>query len=221
MATGARFRDRADAGRQLARALPADLKDSGALVLALPRGGVPVAYEFARALGFTLDILMVRKLGLPGRAEYAMGAVGSNEVCITQPEVLRACGITSAELGTAIAREQAVLAQREHQFRGSRPAPDIAGRTVILVDDGLATGSTMRAAIAVARQEGAAHIVVAVPVGAPDTCYVLAGEVDHLVCLHQPTPFIAVGKWYQQFSQTKDEEVQALLASVWRNHNSK
>jgi putative phosphoribosyl transferase len=210
------FRNRSHAGKQLARALPASLHHSDALVLALPRGGVPVGFAIARELELELDILMVRKLGLPGHDEFAMGALGSGGVRVIQSALLRQWGVSDATLAAVCAREQAELDRRERVFRGARAAPQLAGRGVILVDDGLATGATMRAAIEVARAGAPASIVVAVPVGAPDTCAALAPEVDQLVCLVQPRRFCAVSTWYQQFGQTGDDEVQDLLALAWR-----
>jgi putative phosphoribosyl transferase len=212
------FRNRTDAGRQLARTLPAHLHDSDALVLALPRGGVPVGFAVARELGLELDILLVRKLGLPGHEEFAMGALGSGGVRVVQPALLRQLQVSEAVLDAVCAREQLEIERRERAFRGARPPPQLAGRNVILVDDGLATGATMRAAIEVARAGAPASIVVAVPVGAPDTCAVLAPEVDLLVCPLQPMRFMAVSKWYQHFEQTGDDEVQDLLALAWRTH---
>lgn len=210
------FRNRTHAGRQLAAALTSWAHDPGAIVLALPRGGVPVAFAVAQELGLELDILMVRKLGLPGHEEFAMGALGSGGVRVLQPEVLRHFGIGTEVLEAVCAREQAELERRERVFRGARPPPALAGRTVILVDDGLATGSTMRAAIAVAARAAPAAIVVAAPVGARDTCAALAPLASRLVCLRQPPRFGAVGKWYRNFDQTGDEEVQDLLSLAWR-----
>lgn len=211
-----RFRNRSHAGRQLAAALGAFAHDSAALVLALPRGGVPVGFAIARVLGLPLDILMVRKLGLPGHEEYAMGAIGSGGVRVVQPEVLRAFGIGESTLDAVRAREERELARRERLFRGERPGPGISGQCVILVDDGLATGSSMRAAIAVVRAGAPARIVVAVPVGPPESCAALEPEVDLLVCLLRPPAFDAVGKWYVDFAQTTDQEVQDLLARAWQ-----
>jgi putative phosphoribosyl transferase len=210
------FRNRTHAGRQLAQALPAGLHHSDALVLALPRGGVPVGFAVAKELELELDILLVRKLGLPGHEEFAMGALGSGGVRVLQPEVLRRHNVSDAALDAVCARELAEIARRERQFRGDRPAPRLQGRTVILVDDGLATGSTMRAAIEVARAGKPASIVVAAPVGAPSTCAALAPEVDQLVCLVRPPGFLAVSQCYLHFEQTSDDEVQDLLALAWR-----
>ena len=211
------FRQRSHAGRQLAAALAGYAHDPSVLVLALPRGGVPVGFAVARKLGLALDILMVRKLGLPGQEEFAMGAIGSGGVRVVQPEVVRAFGISTATLEALCRREQQELIRRERAFRGERPPPELAGRTVILVDDGLATGATMRAAIAVVRASAPARIVVAVPVGAPDSCAALAPEVDQLVCLLRPPQFAAVSQWYRDFGQTTDDEVQILLALAWRH----
>ncbi|MES2018914.1 MAG: phosphoribosyltransferase family protein [Pseudomonadota bacterium] len=210
------FRNRLHAGRQLARALPADLHGRDALVLALPRGGVPVGFVVAKELALELDILLVRKLGLPGHEEYAMGALGSGGVRVLQPEVVRSCGVTPAALEAICAREQREIERREQQYRGDYPAPTLQGRSVVLVDDGLATGASMRAAIEVARASAPARILVAVPVGAPDTCAALEPEVDALVCLLRPPAFRAVSTWYQHFDQTSDEEVQDLLALARR-----
>lgn len=211
------FRQRTHAGRQLAGALAGFAHDPSVLVLALPRGGVPVGFAMARKLGLALDILMVRKLGLPGQEEFAMGAIGSGGVRVLQREVVRAFGISEATLEAICHREQQELLRRQRVFRGERAPPELAGRTVILVDDGLATGSTMRAAIAVVRASAPARTIVAVPVGAPDSCAALAPEVDQLVCLLRPPEFEAVSQWYRNFDQTSDDEVQALLALAWRH----
>lgn len=214
-----RFRNRAHAGKLLAQALHGYARDRQAIVLALPRGGVPVGFAIARELGLPLDVLMVRKLGLPGHEEFAMGAIGSGGVRVVQPDVLEAFGIAPDTLEALCQRELQVIARRERLFRGARPLPDLRGRTVILVDDGLATGSTMRAAIGIARKQEPARMIVAVPVGAPETCAALADEVDELVCLVRPPLFRAVGQWYRQFDQTSDDEVQDLLARAWREQH--
>lgn len=210
------FRNRIHAGKQLALALQ-PLRQTEAIVLALPRGGVPVGFAVARDLGLPLDILLVRKLGLPGHEEFAMGAVGSGGVRVLNPEAGHAFRIAPEVIDTACARELQVIAERERQYRGARPPPVLQGRTAVLVDDGLATGSTMRAAIAVARAGAPASVVVAVPVGAPDTCAALECEVDQLVCLVRPPAFRAVSQWYRHFDQTSDAEVQDLLALAWKN----
>ena len=209
------FRDRADAGRLLARALreqlpPSDLHD--ALVLALPRGGVPVAYELARDLHLPLDVFVVRKIGVPGQPELAMGAIASGGVIVTQPDVLRAYRIAQDTLHALAARERLEIERREALYRAGRPPLTLAGRTVILVDDGLATGSTMMAAVRALRAH-AHRILVAVPVAAPVICEEIAHTADRVVCLHTPERFHAVGEFYRHFDQTTDEEVRALLQS--------
>ena len=207
----ARFRDRTHAGKELARLLGAYAGRPGVLVLALPRGGVPVGYEVARALGAPLDVFVVRKLGVPGHEELAMGAIASGGVVIMSPDIVESYGVTDAQLDAVTEAERRELERRERRYRGDRPAPGIAGRTVILVDDGLATGSTMRAAVAALRQERPAEIIVAVPVAASETCELLRAEVDSVVCSATPEPFYAVGLWYDDFSQTTDDEVHLLL----------
>jgi predicted phosphoribosyltransferase len=206
------FRDRRDAGRRLAAELSNYADQSDLLVLALPRGGVPVAYEVARALHAPLDVFMVRKLGVPGYEELAMGAIATGGLRVLDEELLRSLDIPREVIEHVTAIEMAELERRERQYRGDRPAPDVRGRTVILIDDGLATGSTMRAAIAALKKEGAKRIVVAVPVAPPDTCEALRAQVDDVVCAVTPEPFRAVGLWYGDFSQTTDEEVRDLLA---------
>ncbi|MES3024237.1 MAG: phosphoribosyltransferase [Pseudomonadota bacterium] len=212
-----RFKNRIQAGKLLARQLDAYAGHDDAIVLALPRGGVPVGFAMARALALDFDIVLVRKLGMPGHEEYAMGAVGSGGVRVLQPG-LAGLGVPAAAVEAATERALRELARRERLYRGARPPPALQGRTVILVDDGLATGATMVAAVHVARRQGPARIVVAVPVGAPDSCEALAADVDELICLSMPAQFQAVGKWYTQFDQTSDEEVQDLLALAWREH---
>jgi predicted phosphoribosyltransferase len=187
----------------------ADRRD--VVVLALPRGGVPVAFEVARALHAPLDVFVVRKLGLPGHEEVAMGAIATGGVRILNEDVVRRLGISEAVIEAVTGRERRELERRERLYRGGRPAPDVRRSTVILVDDGLATGSTMRAAIAALRKHGPARIVVAVPVGAPETCAEFQAEADETVCAVMPEPFHAVGQWYRDFSQTTDEEVHELL----------
>jgi predicted phosphoribosyltransferase len=207
-----RFRNRTDAGRQLAEKLAAYANRPDVLVLALPRGGVPVGFEVARALGAPLDVFLVRKLGVPGYEELAMGAVAIGGVRVLNDEIVRGLGISEHEIDAAAARELQELARRQRLYRGDRPLPEIAGRTVILVDDGLATGATMRAAIAAVRQQQPARIVVAVPTASPDTCEALKAEADDVVCAMTPEPFLAVGHWYEDFMQTTDDEVRELLA---------
>jgi len=206
------FRDRREAGRLLAAKLAAYANRPDVLVLALPRGGVPVAYEVARALKAPLDVFIVRKLGVPGHNEFAMGAVASGGVRVLNNETVRALRIPEYLIDKVTAQEQQELARREHLYRGNRPAPDVRGQTVILVDDGLATGSTMLAAIKALQQQQPARIVVAVPTAAPETCEELRAEVDDVICAMTPQPFHAVGLWYEDFSQTTDEEVRNLLS---------
>jgi predicted phosphoribosyltransferase len=182
------------------------------LVLALPRGGVPVGFEIAQALGAPLDIFLVRKLGLPGHEEFAIGAIASGGVHFVNEETLREYGVSADQVDAVIAAEEQELERRERRYRGDRPFPNVEGRIVILVDDGLATGSTMRAAVTALRQERPAQIVVAVPTAPPETCDDLSGIVDEMVCLTTPDPFYAVGLWYDDFAQTTDDEVREFLA---------
>jgi len=206
------YRDRTEAGRRLAAQLTDYANRPDVLVLALPRGGVPVAYEVAKALRAPLDIFLVRKLGVPGHEELAMGAIATGGVRVLNEDVMRYISITDAAIDAVAAKEQRELERREQLYRGDRPAPDVRGKTVLLVDDGLATGSTMRAAAAALRQQQPARIVVAVPVSAVQTCDEYRMGVDEIVCAVTPEPFHAVGMWYEDFSQTTDEEVRELLA---------
>jgi predicted phosphoribosyltransferase len=208
------FRDRADAGRHLLSKLGAYQGRPDVLVLGLPRGGIPVAYEVARGLSAPLDVFVVRKLGVPGQEELAMGAIATGGVRIVNRDVVDALHIPPDVVDRAAAEEARELERREQSYRGQRPEPQVAGKTVILVDDGLATGSTMRAAVAALRQQGPARIVVAVPVAAPSTCQELRREVDEIVCFATPEPFMAVGRFYDDFAQTTDEEVTELLAAA-------
>lgn len=208
------FRDRKDAGVQLAEKLAAYAQDPTVLVLGLPRGGVPVAYEVARALGAPLDVFVVRKLGVPGHRELAMGAIASGGVRVINPDVLRTLNISSVVIEMAAAQEQQELERQERAYRDDRPFPDLKDRTVIIVDDGLATGSTMRAAVQALRKSGPARVIVAVPVGAAETCRSLAQEADEVVCCSIPDSFYAVSIWYEQFDQTTDQEVRDLLDTV-------
>lgn len=208
------FRDRTDAGRVLANHLMAYAGRGDVIVLALPRGGVPVAYEVARALAAPLDVFLVRKLGLPGHEELAMGAIASGGIRLLNAEVTEAYNVTDAELEAVTTTEQRELERREQAYRDGRPLPALAGRTVILVDDGLATGATMHVAVLALRKESPARIIVAVPVAAAETCDEFSSIVDDIVCAETPAPFYAVGLWYEDFAQTTDEEVHALLRAA-------
>jgi predicted phosphoribosyltransferase len=205
------FADRTEAGRELAAALREYAGREDVLVLALPRGGVPVAFEVARELDAPLDVFLVRKLGLPSQPELAIGAIASGGVRVLNDEVVRAAAVSPETIEHVTAREREELARRERVYRGERPALDVEGRTVILVDDGLATGSTMRAAIRALRLQRPARIVAAVPVAPAETCDDLRGEADEVVCPHTPAPFIAISIWYEQFPQTSDDEIRELL----------
>jgi putative phosphoribosyl transferase len=208
------FRDRRQAGRVLAEQLEHLRGRPGLLVLALPRGGVAVAFEVAHALQAPLDVFVVRKLGFPGHEEFAMGAIASGGVRVMNP--LPGMNVPPQAIAAVVAREQDELVRRELLYRGERPAVSIRGRTVIVVDDGLATGSTMRAAVTAIRQQHPAHLVVAVPVGAQETCRQLRSEADEVVCAATPSPFRAVGLWYESFPQASDDEVHELLDEARR-----
>ncbi len=205
------FRDRADAGRQLATQLSAYARRPGVLVLGLPRGGVPVAFEIAMALAVPLDVYLVRKLGVPGHEELAMGAIASGGVRVLNRDIVQTLRNPERVIATVTAQEQRELQHREQLYRGDRPPLVVRGRVVILVDDGLATGATMRAAVIALRQQHPARIVVAVPVAAPETCADFQDEVDEIVCAATPQPFYSVGLWYDDFSPTSDAEVRNLL----------
>ena len=207
------FRDRQDAGIQLAARLLRYAGDPKVLVLGLPRGGVPVAYQVARRLDAPLDVFVVRKLGVPGHRELAMGAIATGGVRVLNPEVVTALRINEPVIAAVATQEQIELERQERVYRGNVPFPGLAGRIVIVVDDGLATGSTMRAAVRALRQMQPARIVVAAPVAAAETCRSLAAEADEVVCVSTPELFHAVSMWYQEFSQTTDEEVRTLLES--------
>ena len=212
-----RFRDRADAGRQLAsRLLP--LRGEDVVVLGLPRGGVAVAAEVARALSAPLDVILVRKLGVPVQPELGMGAIGEGDARVINADVVRYAGVSEAEITAVERRERFELERRIKRFRGDTPREPLAGRIAVLVDDGIATGSTARAACQVARAQGAARVVLAVPVAPPSSEAALAGDADELVCLETPHRFLAIGEWYEDFSQTRDEEVVSLLRTARAEH---
>jgi predicted phosphoribosyltransferase len=210
--TTLRFRDRSEAGRLLAVKLTAYANRPEVLVLALPRGGVPVAYEVARALKAPLDVFIVRKLGVPGYEELAMGAVATGGVRVINDQLVAALRIPDYVIEAVAAWEGQELARRERVYRDNRSPPDVRGKTVILVDDGLATGATMQAAVKALRQQQPGRIVVAVPTASPETCDAMRAEVDEIICAITPEPYYAVGFWYEDFSQTMDEEVRELLA---------
>ena len=205
------FRDRTDAGRQLAKRLKRYADSTDVLVLALPRGGVPVAYEVAKELKVPLDVFLVRKLGVPGYEELAMGAIASGGVRVLNEDIVNYLRIPDEVIGAVAANEQRELERRERAYRDDRPPPDVKDHIVILIDDGLATGSTMRAAAASLRLQKPRRIVVAVPVSSRETCDEFRNEVDEIVCAFTPDNFQGVGLWYEDFSQTSDEEVRELL----------
>jgi putative phosphoribosyl transferase len=208
----ARYRDRTEAGRRLAQMLREYAGRSDVVVLALPRGGVPVGYEVARALNAPLDVFIVRKLGLPSHPELAIGAIASGGVRVVDREAMSHFDVTEEDLAVVAIAEERELERRERRYRDGLPAPDVKGKTVIVVDDGLATGATMAAAATALRALRPARLVVAVPVAAWETCEALHDLVDDVVCAATPEPFRAVGLWYEDFSETSDEEVQELLA---------
>lgn len=214
---GTKFRDRSDAGRALAAALRHYANHTDVLVLALPRGGVPVAYEVARELGAPLDIFLVRKLGVPGHEEYAMGAIAEGGSIVLSRDVIQQLGIPPRAVESVIQQERAELERRARLYRNGRPPPEVRDRVVILVDDGLATGSTMRAAVQALRSLRPARVLVAVPVAPAETCEALRDLADEVVCLRTPEPFYAVGLWYADFAQTLDNEVRELLEQA-RSH---
>ena len=208
---GRGFHDRREAGQALASALASYAGRLDVIVLALPRGGVPVAVEVAEALGAPLDIFLVRKLGTPRHRELAMGAIASGGVRVINDDVVRWYGITPAEIDEIAAEEQLELLRREQAYREGREGLPLAGKVVILIDDGLATGSTMRASVQAIRRHNPSRVVVGVPVGARETCDELSAHADEVVCVQSPEPFVAVGQWYGHFDQTTDQQVRALL----------
>jgi putative phosphoribosyl transferase len=210
------FADRIEAGRLLAAALQGYRGGPDVIVLGLPRGGIPVAHRVAEELGVPLDVFLVRKLGVPGHEELAMGAIATGGVRVLSQQLIDHVGIPQEVIEEVTQREAQELVRRERVYRGERPPAEIAGRTVILIDDGLATGSTMRAAVAAVRKQGPRRMVVAVPVAAADTCEALRREVEEVVCLETPEPFFAVGMWYEDFTETSDAEVRELLERAWR-----
>lgn len=212
--TGGRFHDRRDAGRILAAQLQQYSGEPTGIVLALPRGGVPVGFEVARALRLPLDIFIVRKLGVPGHEELAMGAIASGGVRILNERVIAGTFGLRETLDRVTEREQKELERREAEYRQGKTLPALRDRTVIVVDDGLATGASMRAAVAALKQHQAGRCIVAVPVSSPDTCFTLAQEVDEMVCALTPPDFMAVGQFYEDFSETTDAEVRELLAGA-------
>lgn len=210
------FENRREAGRKLAEKLEHYAKRDGVIVLALPRGGVPVAYEVAAALELPLDVLIVRKLGAPGHRELAMGAVASGGVRVVNEAIVASLGVSPAALEATAQEELRELRRREQRYRGGRPPLSLAGRTVLLIDDGVATGASMRAALSALHQLEPARIVVAVPTAAKDACQALEQQADEVVCLMTPEPYHAVGAWYREFPQTSDEEVRRLLEMAAR-----
>jgi len=210
------FRNRADAGVQLSARLEKYRNDDNAIVLALPRGGVPVAYEIATRLGLPLDVFTVRKLGVPGHEELAMGAVASGGAYVVDARLLELAQVTPEEFRTALARERAELRRRETAYRGGRAEPELRGKTVLLVDDGLATGASAQAALAVLRERGPSKIVVAVPVASPDSVLALTQSADEIATVYQPWPFHSVGSYYENFDQVEDATVLRLLSQAER-----
>jgi putative phosphoribosyl transferase len=210
------FRDRRDAGKKLAQKLSAYADRPNVLVLALPRGGVPVAYEIALALRIPLDIFIVRKLGMPGREELAIGALASGGIRVLNGDIIRMMSIPEEVINFVVKRELQELQRREKLYRGDRPAPEVRDRTVIIVDDGLATGASMRAAVEGVRAQHPDRIVVAVPVAASETRTALEPEVDEIICAMTPEPFYGVSRWYENFLQVTDEEVRSLLQEANR-----
>jgi predicted phosphoribosyltransferase len=215
------FRDRRQAGRLLAERFDHHLGDPSVIVLALPRGGAPVGYEIATRIGAPLDVLVVRKLGVPGYAELAMGAIASDGILIVDRRVIDMLGISREAFDAVAARERGELDRRERAFRAGRPRLDLAGKTVILVDDGLATGASMAAAVDAVRTREPARVIGAVPVAPPEVCEALGDRADEMVCLITPPRLQAVGLWYQDFTQTSEAEVRALLEAAARERQAR
>ena len=211
-----RFTDRRDAGKVLAQKLSAYAGQTDVIVLALPRGGVPVAYEVALALNAPLDVFLVRKLGLPGREELAIGAIASGGIRVLNEDIIRVLGVPEEVINIVARNELQELERREHNYRGDRPAPELHNRKVILIDDGLATGASMRAAVVGVRAQHPARIVIAVPAASPELCNAFQFEVDEMVCAMTPEPFYGLSRWYEDFSQTTDAEVRMFLEQA--NH---
>lgn len=214
------FANRTAAGKELAHFLESLRGRGDVLILALPRGGVPVAYEIAKSLALPLDVFLVRKLGVPGHEELAMGAIASGGVRVFNREILHQFQISEQIIERVASKEEKELERRNRLYRGDAPLPQLKGRIVVVVDDGVATGATMKVAVLALRQAGVVHLIVAVPVGAPDSCALLErgeGHADEVICAHKPEPFYGVGQWYQSFPQTTDQEVQDLLARSSQN----
>tara|TARA_R110002073_G_scaffold144889_11_gene297021 strand:+ start:772 stop:1431 length:660 start_codon:yes stop_codon:yes gene_type:complete len=214
------FRDRTHAGQELAAALSKYHKEKDTLVLALPRGGVPVAFEVAEQLKLPLDVLLVRKLGVPGQREFAMGAIAEDNILYINRDVVDLLDIPSPLVESVIKQETQELNRRRQLYRHDRPAPNFDDKTIILIDDGLATGATMHAAVNALKKTNSSHLIIAVPVGSLRTCKELEELVDELICLHTPEPLDGVGRWYGDFSQTSDEEVESLLMQNRIQNNS-
>ncbi len=208
------FKNRSDAGKRLAAKLQAYANRPNAVVLGLPRGGIPVAFEVAAKLGLPLDVLVVRKLGVPGHEEFAMGAIASGGIRVLNEEIIQSLNIPRETIESVTKNQGEELKRREQVYRSDRPRLDVRGLTVILVDDGLATGATMRAAVHALRKQKPASIIVAVPAAAPEACEELGDEADDIICAITPDPFFSVGSWYEDFSQTTDEKVSQLLKAA-------
>lgn len=210
------FRNRVEAGRLLAEALEPYGGRTDVLILALPRGGLPVAFEVAQALAAPLDLMLVRKLGVPGQEELAMGAIASGGIKYLNQDLVSSLRISDSVIDRVVSREKKELERREQAYRGQRPVPEVRHHCVVLIDDGLATGATMRAAVLALRQRQPGRIVIGVPVAPADTVEKLRAEADEVICLATPEPFLAIGQWYRDFSQTSDEEVRDLLVRAWQ-----